>query len=227
MEIQIIKSEWSSWSCAVSRVEVCLELRAVHEGLLEISLHEWLLCNDFLLHAGAELSEATGVGVVGNVVVNASHGEVGEGGAGGSGKEWFAVHLEAVLEEVAHLLPGLHPLGILLCVLVWVEGIASNSIELLLGEVKDRVDGVHSLWVGRVVSVVDGDGSRGSLGLVDFDAVHLDLWHASEGESAAGLDSWPICLVDLFVSVCDILRLKHGTEKLGSSIEAEVSNSNC
>ena len=57
------ESEWSSWSVGISCSGPSFECWVVHAGLFKVSLHEWLLSNNFVLNSLAKRTECA-VGVV-------------------------------------------------------------------------------------------------------------------------------------------------------------------
>ena len=156
----------------------------------------------------------------------AANREIGKGWGICSRDKWFSVHLEAVFEEVALLLPDANPVLILLWSLISIENVSRSLVKGLLREVKKSIDGMDNFGIGGIISIVDSDSTSGGFRLVDFDAVHLYLWHTIEWESSAGFNrAHPIFLGDFFVVVSDVLGLKHGTDEFGSSVEVEVCNS--
>ena len=158
-------------------------------------------------------------------IVVANDREIGKGWGICSRDKRFSVHLEAVLEEVALLLPDANPVLILLWSLISVENVSRSSVKGLLREVKKCIDGMDNFGIGGIISIVDSNSTGGGFRLVDFDAVHLYLWHTAEWESSATFNSGPLFLGDFLVVVRDVLGLKHGTDEFGSSVEVEVCNS--
>ena len=155
----------------------------------------------------------------------AANREIGKGWGICARNEWLSVHLEAVLKEVTLLLPDSDPVLILLWSLITVENVSRRLVDGLLREVKKCIDGMDNFGIGGIISIVDSNSTSGGFRLVDFDAVHLYLWHTVEWESSAGFNSGPIFLRDFFVVVRDVLGLKHGTDEFGSPVEVEVCNS--